>query len=127
MHVLNIQEEINSLLFNDMYINNFIGDRIFQLKQTDTVKPYLISSRGTINSTGTKDKRIDNTVMFTIDVYSTRYDEAVEIQILIDEQISGTHTQNDGSFFYCIVDEFNELFDGVDTFNQSITFRVQLT
>ena len=127
IHPLQIPKYINKIIFDDPDINQIIDDRIYQLVASNgTNKPFIVSSRGTINSTQTKDKRIDNTVMFTFDIYSDNYYEQVDIQMLIDKQVSGTHQTPTGEYFYCIVSDFNEQWVG-DCYNQQITFQVRLT
>lgn len=128
MHPLEVTKHINKIIYDDPVVKSFIDDRIFQLIQKNGIqeqsKPYIISSRGSVSSTATKDKRTDNTVSYTVDIYSILYTEQVNIAIQVDNAISGTHNVN-GEYFYCIVDEFIESFHD-DRFLQSITFTVRL-
>jgi hypothetical protein len=74
MHALEICKHINHIIYNDINIKSKINDRIFQLiSKSNTEKPYITTSRGNINSTVTKDKRIDNTVMVHIEIYALKY------------------------------------------------------
>jgi len=52
IHPLQIPKYINKIIFDDPDINQIIDDRIYQLVASNgTNKPFIVSSRGTINST----------------------------------------------------------------------------
>ena len=126
MHIIEICKFINKIIFNDLDIQSKINDKIFQLIQKNgTDKPFIVTSRGTVSSTATKDKRIDNSVLVHIDIYTLKYTEGIELQILIDKAVTGSHII-DNERFTCIIDEFSESFSD-DSFVQSIVINVLLS
>lgn len=126
MHSLEVSKYVNHIIINDPEIDKIIDGNLFQLfSKQGSVKPYIISSRGTLSYQLTKDVRQDKSIGIIIDIYTDIYQQGVELQIKLDKLLSKTH-HIDGNFFYMYVEDFSEMYQN-DSYIQTISFVVVLS
>lgn len=120
-----IGDDVRALLLADEDLVGIVGHNIFPIVAPEkTDGPFIVYQREKYSKKTAKEGVYEDDCMLSLTVVADNYDTAVDIAELIDNALTGKHTNDEGEKFQMVLADSSEAFED-NKFFETLLFEIK--